>query len=99
MENDIVGYTGTFFISTNLIPQIFHIYKIKNTDSISTIAIILGILSAGFMGTYGFLIKKLPIIISNVMIGVFYSIIMIMKITYQNNRIEKKELETNITIV
>ena len=83
-DNDIIGYIGTFFISTNLIPQIFHIYKIKNTDSISTMAILLGILSAGFMGTYGFLIEKLPIIISNLMIGSFYCIIMIMKITYQN---------------
>jgi hypothetical protein len=34
------------------------------------------------MGTYGFLIDKLPIIISNIIIGIFFSIIGGMKYTY-----------------
>jgi len=84
-DYDIIGYTGTFFISTNLIPQILHIYNIKNADSISTISIILGVLSAVFMGTYGFLINKIPIIISNIIIGTFFCTIFIMKYIYTIN--------------
>lgn len=85
MENDIVGYIGTFFISTNLIPQIIHIHKIKNADSISTVSITLGILSAVFMGTYGLLIEKIPIIISNLLFGTFYCIIGGMKYIYKSH--------------
>jgi uncharacterized protein with PQ loop repeat len=81
-DYDIVGYIGTFFISTNLIPQIIHINKIKNTDSISIVSTTIGILSAVFMGTYGFLINKIPIIISNVVIGTFFCIIIILKFVY-----------------
>ena len=38
---DYIGYFCSFFISINLIPQIYHIYKIKNVKSISIISYIL----------------------------------------------------------
>ena len=50
---EYIGYAGAFFISINLIPQIVHIYKNKNADSISTTSIILGIISSVLMLTYG----------------------------------------------
>ena len=67
MNNDYVGYCGSFLISINLIPQIYHIYKIKNVKSISIISYFLNIFSAILMIAYGVLINKFPIIISNSM--------------------------------
>ena len=78
-EYEYIGYAGAFFISINLIPQIFHIYKNKNAESIS---IILGIISSILMFTYGIFINKIPIIISNIMIGLFYFIILFLKYLY-----------------
>jgi hypothetical protein len=37
------------------------------------------------MGTYGFLINKIPIIISNIIIGTFFCTIFIMKYIYTIN--------------
>jgi uncharacterized protein with PQ loop repeat len=86
IHNDIVGYIGVFFISTNLLPQIYHIYTIKNADSISTVSITLGFISGCIMGTYGYLIDKIPIIISNFFITSFYIIILGMKYYYSYKR-------------
>ena len=79
---EYIGYVGAFFISINLIPQIVHIYKIKNADSISVTSIILGIISSVLMLTYGLFIYKIPIIISNSTIFIFYCIILFFKYLY-----------------
>jgi uncharacterized protein with PQ loop repeat len=79
---EYIGYAGAFFISINLIPQIIHIYKIKNADSISVISIILGIISSVLMFIYGFFINKIPILISNSIIFIFYCIILFFKYLY-----------------
>ena len=81
-QYDIIGYIGVFFISTNLLPQIYHVYTIQNADSISNLSIVLGILSGMVMSTYGFLIEKTPIIISNLCILVFYTVLFSMKQYY-----------------
>jgi uncharacterized protein with PQ loop repeat len=84
MNNDYeyIGYAGAFFISINLIPQIIHIYKNKNADSISVTSIILGIISSILMLIYGIFIFKIPIIISNCIIFLFYCIILFFKYLY-----------------
>ena len=82
MNYEYIGYIGAFFISINLIPQITHIYKIKNADSISYISIILGLVASIIMGIYGICINKIPIIASNSMTFLFYFIILIIKYVY-----------------
>jgi MtN3 and saliva related transmembrane protein len=78
-DYEYIGYAGAFFISINLIPQIIHIYKNKNADSISVTSIVLGIISSIIMFSYGILINKIPIIISNGMVFLFYLIILFFK--------------------
>lgn len=81
-EYEYIGYAGAFFISINLIPQITHIYKNKNADSISSLSIVLGIISSILLLVYGFFINKIPIIISNSVIFLFYIIILFLKYLY-----------------
>jgi uncharacterized protein with PQ loop repeat len=79
---DIVGYLGTFLITINLIPQIYLIYKTKNVENISIYFIVIGLMSGIVMGTYGILIKKIPVIIANSSIAFFYCIILALKHAY-----------------
>jgi hypothetical protein len=81
-EYEYIGYTGAFFISINLIPQILHIYKNKDAESISVTSVALGIISSIIMSTYAILINKIPIIISNSMVFLFYLIILFFKYLY-----------------
>ena len=82
---DIIGYVGVFFISINLIPQIYHTHKMKNSDAISFVFILFGLLSSFFMGLYGVLVEKNPIIISNSIMFCFYCIMLITKLYYNTN--------------
>ena len=93
---DIVGYIGVFLVSTNLLPQIYYIYKLKNAETISTVSIILGFLSGCVMGTYGYLIHKIPVIITNFFVSCFYSIILLLKYYYIYNptKIEHRKIES-----
>ena len=92
MNNDYVGYLGSFFISINLIPQIYHIYKIKNVISISIISYVLNAISSVLMLTYGLLINKIPIIISNTMVFIFSIVMLFLKYLYR----VKNENDINI---
>ena len=89
---DYVGYFGSFFISINLIPQIYHIYKIKNVKSISIISYVLNAISSVLMLTYGLLINKIPIIISNTMVFIFSIVMLFLKYLYR----VKNENDINI---
>jgi uncharacterized protein with PQ loop repeat len=89
---EYIGYTGSFLISINLIPQIYHIQKIKSAEQISNLSIFLSIIACVFMITYGVFIKKIPIIISNSMIFLFYSIILYFKIWFNKMKIPQEQI-------
>jgi uncharacterized protein with PQ loop repeat len=82
---EYIGYCGAFFISIFLIPQIYHIYTIKNADGFSIYSIILNIIASILMFTYAICIEKYPIVITNGMVCLFYIIICYLKYIYKNN--------------
>jgi len=82
---EYIGYCGAFFISIFLIPQIYHIYTIKNAETFSIYSIILNVIASFFMISYGICIEKYPIIITNGMVCIFYIIICYLKYIYKNN--------------
>jgi len=82
-DYDYIGYTGSLLISINLIPQIYHIYRIKNAKSISIISFIINVISSILMIIYGLLIQKIPIIISNSMVLIFSIIMLFLKYLYK----------------
>lgn len=95
---DYIGYTGSLLISINLIPQLYHIYRIKNAQSISTISFILNIIASILMIIYGFLINKMPILISNGMVLIFSIIMLFLKYLYKDGE-KEKEIENNYDIL
>jgi uncharacterized protein with PQ loop repeat len=91
MENyDYIGYAGSFFVSINLIPQIYHIYIIKDASSISIVSYVLNIIASILLVAYGYLINKIPVIISNGMVFLFSIIMLLLKYIYKNNDITYK---------
>lgn len=98
MENyDYVGYVGSFFVSINLIPQIYHIYIIRDVTFISIVSYLLNIMASIVLITYGYLISKLPVMISNGMVFIFCIIMLSLKFIYKNNGLieYKKPIEIN----
>jgi uncharacterized protein with PQ loop repeat len=101
MENyDYIGYVGSFFVSINLIPQIYHIYIIKDATSISIISYILNINASILLVIYGYLIKKNPVMISNGMVLIFSIIMLVLKYIYKKNDITyEKQMEVDGNII
>jgi uncharacterized protein with PQ loop repeat len=101
MENyDYIGYVGSFFVSINLIPQIYHIYIIKEATSISIISYILNINASILLVIYGYLIKKNPVMISNGMVLIFSIMMLVLKYIYKKNDITyEKQIEVNDNII
>ena len=105
MENyDYVGYAGSFFVSINLVPQIYHIYIVKDATSISVISYILNIIASILLIIYGCLINKIPVIISNGMVFIFCIIMLSLKCIYKNKGLiytieYKNPIEINDIIV
>ena len=88
-ENDIytevIGWIGGIIIILINMPQLYKLYITKSGDDLSYYTIILDILGSMFLGIYGILINKYPIIISNIIIIILAILILVIKIKYSNN--------------
>jgi MtN3 and saliva related transmembrane protein len=99
MNDDFIGYAGSFFIGINLIPQIIHIYLKKNADSISVTANILNISASILMIDYAILINKNPILASNMLVLLSSIIILFLKWKYNKvTSLNKVQCETEANL-
>lgn len=81
---EVIGWIGGIIIILINMPQLYKLYITKSGDDLSYYTIILDILGSSFLGTYGILINKLPIIISNIIIIILAILILFLKIKYSN---------------
>jgi len=80
---EIIGYmAGTLGIIAFL-PQVIKSWKTKSTRDISLGMFILLILSVSLWITYGFFIKNIPVISTNIFIGAMILIILFFKLKYK----------------
>ena len=79
---EVIGWIGGIIIIFINIPQLYKLYITKSGKDLSYYTIILDILGSTFLGTYGILINKFPIIISNVVIIILALMILVLKIKY-----------------
>ena len=93
-EKDIFGWIGAVLIVSINIPQLIKLYRTKSGGDLSMITLILNITGSIFFLTYGILIDRSPIIMSNILIILITIMIIILKLTYKN----VKKLQTNIKI-
>lgn len=84
MSQDIFGWIGgTLIVITNL-PQLHKLYKTKSGEDISFYTVLLGIIGSIFMGTYGFVINSIPLIICNILITLIMLAILFLKNKFKN---------------
>jgi len=81
---DAVGYVGGVFLCLILVPQLYKVIKLKQTDQISSIFIILAIMTSILFLVYGFLINSIPLIVSNIITALQNSALLILKYKYDN---------------
>ena len=82
---ELIAYFGGFFLSINMIPQIYETYVNKSAKEISYIFLVLNLLGLGLYCTYGF-IKDLMEIYITILFTFFLTCIMIiLKFYYSSN--------------
>ena len=81
---DTLGYIGTVFLVSSLLPQIYKTYKTKKHDDISFLYLIFQIFTCIILMTYTILIDSMPLIISNACILVEIFALIYFKFKYKN---------------
>ena len=81
----LIGYIGSFLLSITFIPQLVHLYNIKDSSGISKIFVGINIIGTMCMLTYGIHDKLLPIILSNSVILFLSTVLSVMIIIYRKN--------------
>ena len=82
MNPDIIGYIGTGFLGVTLIPQVVHTYRTKKVDDLSLPYILLQLTSNMIYIYYGYLIRAIPIIVCNGLVGLLSTGLLFAKIKF-----------------
>jgi len=83
MIEEIIGYLGGIFIMISFIPQVIKSYKTKNVSDISLGLIVATLIGTVFWIIYGVLIRRMPIIVMNIIFGITVLYQLYLKIKYE----------------
>lgn len=89
----IIGYVGGVLLNITFMPQIYKIYKTKQTQDISLTFAILQVITCIFCLTYSIMLDENPLIISNSILLFQLIILLFGKILY--SYVYKKKIITN----
>ena len=96
MKPSVVGFIGCGLLCISFVPQTYAVIKSNKTSDISPYFISLIIITSIIMTIYGFMIKELPIMISNISVMGNNVIILIFvmknKMKLKNNNIKSQEI-------
>ena len=79
---DSVGYIASILLYMILIPQLYHIFKVKKMDQISWYFILLNLLTSILFLIYGILIEAFPIVIANIILCIQNLMLIFLKIKF-----------------
>jgi MtN3 and saliva related transmembrane protein len=86
-DNNIItqtfGYLGASTLIITLLPQLYLTYKTKKVDNLSLGFLCLQELTCILFLIYGILLKEIPLIIANSLVGLQGIILLNMKMTYK----------------
>ena len=91
MIADLIGYAAGILGSSIMIPQIIKSLKTKSVRDLSFLMIFILIICSFLWMIYGIMIKSMPIILMNVVAILINSILLIIKIKYENKKIKVKK--------
>lgn len=79
----ILGLVAATFTTLSFLPQAIKVIKTKNTKDLSLVMYSIFTIGVSLWLIYGFLVKDLPIIVSNAITFLLAIVILIMKIKYK----------------
>ena len=83
---DSFGFLAALLTTIAFLPQLYKTWKTKSADDVSLIMLILFITGLIFWIIYGLKIHSIPILIANVVTFIFNFSILILKVTYKENK-------------
>ena len=83
---DLIGFLAALLTTIAFLPQLYKTWKTKSADDVSLIMLILFITGLIFWIIYGLKIHSIPILIANVVTFIFNFSILILKVTYKENK-------------
>lgn len=81
--SQIFGYLGAFTLTITLIPQLVLTCKTKKVENLSLVFLFLQNLTCILFLIYGILLKEIPLIVANTIVGIQSLTLLILKIKYK----------------
>ena len=83
---DLFGFSAAFLTTIAFLPQLYKTWQTKSAEDVSLIMLILFITGLICWIVYGIKINSIPILIANIITFIFNFSILILKLTYKNNK-------------
>jgi MtN3 and saliva related transmembrane protein len=79
----VFGYLGAMTLIITFIPQLYLTYKTKKVENLSLIFLCLQELTCILFLIYGIMLKEIPLIVANLLVGIQGTSLLCMKIMYK----------------
>ena len=83
---DLFGFSAALLTTIAFLPQLYKTWQTKSAEDVSLIMLILFITGLICWIVYGIKINSIPILIANIITFIFNFSILILKLTYKNNK-------------
>ena len=85
---DLFGFLAALLTTIAFLPQLYKTWKTKSADDVSLTMLVLFITGLICWIIYGLKIDSIPIVLANVITFIFNFSILILKITYNKNKLK-----------
>ena len=92
MNIDIFGYFAAILTTAAFLPQLIKTLKTKKADDVSLTTLLMFIIGVMFWIIYGYKISSTPILTANLITLILNLLILISKIYFSKNFIEKESI-------
>ena len=87
---ELLGFIGGILINAAFVPQVYRLFKIKSAREISLAFTTMMVIGGLFWLSYGIVLAKASIIISNVVAVTLSSLMLFAKLRYGKRRLDEK---------
>lgn len=85
---DLTGYLGGIFLMISFIPQVYRSWKLKETDQISILLLIITLISAIFYEIYAYFLDLTPVLVMNGIFGLVVLFQLYLTIKYRRKNVD-----------
>ena len=85
---DLFGFLAALLTTIAFLPQVYKTWETKSADDVSLTMLILFITGLICWIIYGLKIDSIPIVLANIITFIFNFSILILKITYSNDKLQ-----------